>query len=494
MSNRASLKLVEDGKIAKGTYKVTTKKQRAGFRRFEAGQLHFGRAQYAQALVEFERALSKDPKNPALMFYVGACYCSMNENAKGLAILRKSLKLDPTISNHWWNYGSYLYFSGEIEEAKKAMRKTIEMMPGKINPLYNYCNIARPTPDDPVVQEIERRIAEGGMSKIDQSFAYYGLVASYEASKEHEKAFDYAIKGGDAYGVECNLDDENVERIVRANTHEALHRQPCGGDPSEAPVFILGMPRSGTTFTETVLSRHPEVFAAGELGGCRTAEILAMNWAGQNARLSNAFEHVRWIVPEVEEVAASYLMSQVDNLAAGQTYTRFVDKLPENVFRLGLISRMFPNARIIVIHRHPLDNCVSCLFQRFNDIQYSYTNRISTLATQYKAYQRVLAHWREVLPLQILELNYQSLVTDFEPQVRRLLEFLDLPWNDACLDPAGATRTVKTASARQVREGVNTKSVDRWRRYGDRVDPLIEALGGMEQVETWARFGLEDHG
>jgi hypothetical protein len=469
---------------------MQTKKQRQGFRHFEAGNKLFGQARFAEAAQHFERALARDPENPTLMFYLGACHCSMSDNRKGLSLLRRALAIDPTDANRWWNTGSFLYFAGEMEEAGRAMLRAIEMMPGQVNPLYNYVNIMRPTPDHPVVQRIREMIDTGRLEARGLSYAYYALATAHEAAKDYPAAFDWALKGGEAYGVQCNLDDRNVERIIRANTRAALTREPRGGDPSEAPVFIVGMPRSGTTFTETMLSRHPGVLAAGELSGARTAELLAISWASQNAAVSNAFEAVRVIPPQVEEVAASYLMAQVSNLSHGRPFARFIDKLPENVFRLGLISRMFPNARIIVIHRHPLDNCVSCLFQRFNDVQYSYTNTIPTLATQYRAFQRVLAHWREVLPLPMLELNYQQLVGDFEGQSRRIVDFLGLPWDDACLDTASSGRTVKTASARQIREGVNTKSIDRWKRYGPGIEPLIEALGGMDQIEEWAQAGM----
>lgn len=468
---------------------MQTRKQRQGFRHFEAGNKLFGQGRFAEAARHFERALAKDRDNPTLLFFLGACLCSMSENGKGLALLRRSLAAEPENGERWWNYGSFLYFAGHIEEAGRAMLRAIDLLPGRINPLYNYVNIMRPTPDHPVVQKIRALIDSGRLDRTELSFAYYALAQAHEAAKDHETALALALKGGEAYGVQCNLDAENVERIIRANTAAALRRVPCGGNPTEAPVFIVGMPRSGTTFTETMLSGHRDILACGELSGARIGELLAISWASQNADIANAFEAVRVIPPQVEEVAASHLLSQAANLAHGRSFARFTDKLPENVFRLGLIARFFPNARVIVIHRHPLDNCVSCLFQRFNDVQYSYTNTIPTLAAQYKAFQRVLAHWREVLPLPMLEVNYQQLVEDFENQSRRIVDFLGLPWDAACLDVAASGRTVKTASARQIREGVNTKSVGRWKRYGKVLEPLIEALGGMEQIEEWARAG-----
>jgi Sulfotransferase family len=451
---------------------------------FEGLQL-IEKRRFAEAEALLRRALKRDRRNADLMHYLGVALCQMSRNAEGLGFIRDGLKGRPGDPKRWWMYAAYAHFAGESRRAARAIARAAELMPEDNRLLYNYCNLVRPGLDDPIVALLHGRLASG-LSRKEQSYVHYGLAIVHDAAREYETAMDHALAGGAAYGVECNLDPGMVERIIRANTPAALNRAPCGGDPTEAPVFILGMPRSGTTLTEQILGAHPDLFAAGELPAGRTAELLAMSWAQQNLAINDVYEAVARIVPELEAVAAEYHLGLVRNLAPEARYLRFTDKLPENVFRLGLLGRMFPRARIILVRRHPLDTCTSCLMQRFTDVQYSYTNTIPTLAAQYLAYEKVMAHWRAVTPLRLLEVRYESLVAEPEPQIRRILGFLGLPWDPACLSPETQGRMVKTASARQVREGINARSIGRWKRYESRLGPLVAALGGLGQVEEWA--------
>lgn len=455
-------------------------------RNLALGLKHLEGQRFALAETEFRRALKKDPGNPDIEHLIGVAQCQMNRTAEGLARMRAALARTPRDPRRWWAYAVFAYYAGEREVAARAIRRAAELAPDDLVLLYNYCNLVRPAPSDPIVLRLEALRAGGTLCGEALSRVLYALSYVADAAGAHERAMDLALEAGALYGVTCNLDPHSVERILRANTPEALRRRPCGGDPTEAPVFILGMPRSGTTLTEQILGCHPDVFAAGELSGGRTAELLFMSWAQQNLRIGDVYEAVARVPPAVETVAAEHLMGLVRNLAPGRGFRRFTDKLPENVFRVGILGRMFPNARIVVLRRHPLDSCVSCLLNRFNDIQYSFTNTIPALAAQYIAYEKALAHWKRVSPLAIHELRYESLVAEPEPEIRRLLDFLGLPWDPACLAPERHARTVRTASAVQVREAINARAVGRWRRYASRLGPLIEALGGMERIEAWA--------
>lgn len=452
---------------------------RAGLKLLEQGR-------FAEADAALSRALKKHRRNPNVLQSLGMARFQTGRTEEGLRLMRKAIGLAPGDAPRWVAYGAYLHYAGRIGEASAAMLKAADMLPNAVIPLYNYCNFARPGLDHPVVERLRGLLEGGELTASGRSYVRYALAQVCEKNGLYEAAMDHALAGGREYGVECNLDLDGARRTIAANTPAALRRQPCGGDPTEAPVFILGMPRSGTTLTEQILSRHPDVLAAGELSGGRTVELLAMQWAAQNAPIANAHEAVAHIVPEVEEVAAAHHLEIVGNVAAGAAYRRFTDKLPENVFRLGLLGRIFPNARVVVVRRHPLDTCVSCLMKRFNDVQYSYTNSMETLGAQYQAYEAVLEHWREASPLRILELRYESLVADFEPNVRRLVDFLGLDWDPACLSPQDSARMVNTASAGQIREGVNDRSIAKWRRYESRLGPLVEALGGMDRIEAWA--------
>ncbi len=453
----------------------------------QAALAHLDARRYAEAAEVAGRGLKRDRRNADLLYVHGLALCNLGRTSEGLARLRDSLALTPGDGLRWWTYGGFLHFAGDDVAAQRATRRAAVLLPGEVVPLFNICMFGDVGEDDPVVAALHAHLADPALPEEQASFAWYALSRVADRAGRHGEAFDLALKGGAAYGVACGHSEAALAAILRANRPEVLGRSPCGGDPTEAPLFILGMPRSGTTLVESILARHPAVLPCSEMAAGREAELLAMHWAAQNTPIRDAWEAVAWIAPEVEAVAAAHHLGRAHSLAAGRPFARFTDKQPDNSFRLGLLSRMFPNARAIVIRRHPLDTCVSCLMHRFVGISYTYTNTVETLAAEYRAHEAVLAHWRAVRPLRMREIRYEDLVANPEGTTRAMVEFAGLPWDPACLDSRAGSRLVQTASAAQVREGINARSVGRWRRYADRLGPLIEALGGMAQIEAWDR-------
>jgi hypothetical protein len=266
-----------------------------------------------------------------------------------------------------------------------------------------------------------------------------------------------------------------MERIRAVFTPEMMHAMRDRGDPSPAPVFIIGMPRSGTTLIEQILAGHPLVFAAGESPELRVAVAgLETDHPGL------AFPE---IVPALTDDAlrrhgASYLNAVAP---PGREVGRFVDKMPGNFHFAGLIRLALPNARIIHVRRDPIDTCLSCFTQLFRVGQhYSYDPR--ELGRYYRAYETLMAHWHRVLPAGImLDVRYEDVVADVERESRRIVAHCGLDWDSACLDFHVARRPVRTASAVQVRQPVYATSVGRWRSYGDMLAPLIGALGATDE-------------
>jgi hypothetical protein len=236
------------------------------------------------------------------------------------------------------------------------------------------------------------------------------------------------------------------------------------GDPSPVPVFILGMPRSGTTLVEQMLASHPQVHGAGELSDF-TAAVAGLDGPdGVPADIGGA---------ELRRIGARYV-ARVRPLAPGAL--RITDKMPANFRFAGLIHLALPNARIIHLRRDPVDTCLSCFSILFGGDQ-PHTYDLGELGRYYRAYQRLMEHWRAVLPLGVmLEVQYEALVGDFEPQARRIVAHCGLEWDDACLDFYKTQRPVHTASAVQVRRPVYQTSVGRWRPPEDLLRPLLDAL------------------
>ncbi len=230
-------------------------------------------------------------------------------------------------------------------------------------------------------------------------------------------------------------------------------------------MLIVGMPRSGTTLVEQILASHPAVFGAGELPHLgRIATAGTAPYLDFMATLDRA---------ESRRLAARYL-DRLHDFSAD--VRRVTDKMPDNYLLLGMVAVLLPRARVIDCRRDPLDTCLSCYFQHFSR-GHDFTNSLADLAAYYLAYRRLMAHWREVLPLPILELRYENVIADLEGEARRLVEFCGLEWDEACLAFHENARPVHTASNVQVRQRLFTTSVERWRRYECHLGPLLDALG-----------------
>jgi tetratricopeptide (TPR) repeat protein len=286
---------------------------------------------------------------------------------------------------------------------------------------------------------------------------YYDDIAEYDRAFDHHRAANELTKRfGRSYdGPRLT---SLVERIIAWCDAVAARRGRLEGSDSERPVFILGMPRSGTTLAEQILASHPGVFGAGEVRFW-DAPFTGLEQALQRDQLEQL----------LAEVAQQYLGRVAEQAGAA---LRITDKLPANFLYAGVIHRIFPRARIIHLQRHPLDTCLSVYFQNFFNAG-PYANDLTDLAHYYGVYGRIMSHWRGVLPSQsLLEVPYEELVKDTEGWTRRMLEFIGLPWDPRCLDFQRTERVVMTASKWQVRQKVTTTSVGRWRNYEKHLGPL----------------------
>jgi hypothetical protein len=262
------------------------------------------------------------------------------------------------------------------------------------------------------------------------------------------------------------------KNIEAKYTPELFAAKSGSGDTSWSPIFIVGMPRSGTTLLEQVLASHSKVFGAGELETFKEA----INECVESQRILPAYPLL------VDFLSPEHI------LRIGQTYTtqaralapeapHIVDKMPLNFMFVGLIHLALPNARIIHMRRDPIDTCLSCFSHQFgNGLEWSY--ELGELGRYYRQYEALMAHWRRVLPQgAMLEVQYEELVADFEPQARRILEYCGLDWDERCLAFHKTQRPVRTASAAQVRQPIYGTSVSRWRPYRQMLQPLLEQLG-----------------
>ncbi len=298
---------------------------------------------------------------------------------------------------------------------------------------------------------------------------------AYDRAGRAGEAFEAWTRGNEPYSKAWNPDEHSrlTDSIIQAFSGELMSGNHRSGRTDQRPVFIMGMFRSGTTLLEQIISMHPDVHAAGE-----RAEMLEIAGALQSATGS---EHdyplcIRESTVEVLDAAADeYLTGLTDGVGDAAVIT---DKLPLNFLNIGLISLILPGARIIHCNRDPLDTCLSCYGNSFSS-RMSFTANLEHLGRAYADYARIMDHWRTVDIVPMHELDYESLATDPEIEIRRVLEFLELPWNDACMEFHRSTRIAQTLSRDQVRQPMYTRSIRRSRAYWSQMEPVRRLLGDL---------------
>jgi Sulfotransferase family len=263
------------------------------------------------------------------------------------------------------------------------------------------------------------------------------------------------------------------DRIEATFTPALIRAKSGGGDQTKTPIFVIGMPRSGTTLVEQILASHPAVHGAGELKTLNDVVHSVRDAAG------NALPYPE-SVPALDgaalrQIGRHYLAEVMKLAPAGK---RVTDKMPSNYYLVGLIHLALPNAKIVHCMRDPIDTCVSCFSKLFTGEQV-HTYDLVELGRYYRRYERLMAHWRRVLPKgRILDMCYEDVVADLEAQARRLIDHCELPWDDRCLDFHKTDRPVRTASATQVRRPIYNSAIGRWRVYQEELKPLLAALSG----------------
>ncbi|HTN93507.1 MAG TPA: sulfotransferase, partial [Gallionella sp.] len=307
---------------------------------------------------------------------------------------------------------------------------------------------------------------------------HFALGKCYDDTGDYAKAFPHFMAGCKMKRAKLAYDPANAERqfagLMEIFDRAALERLRGAGDPSALPVFVLGMPRSGTTLTEQIIASHPDVHGAGELHDLlRIAErnIAGMTTAipfPDNLRALDRQTLAAW--------GAEYAAGLKQRAPEAE---RITDKMPANYFAVGLIHLMLPNAKIIHVNRNPVDTCLSCYTRLFNRKQ-EHTYDLAELGRYYVQYARLMQHWRNVLPAgAFLDVKYEDIVADQEAQARKLIAYCGLEWNEACLDFHNTKRSIRTASVTQVRQPIYTSSVERWRHYEEFLGPLLDALGDL---------------
>lgn len=448
------------------------------FYRNYLGYCHLQNAEMIKAIVNLEKAVAAQPDFIAARLNLAEAYNWAGRNDDALALSQKTLQMrpgDPRIKHSIATSFSNL---GRMDEAAATYRDVIALEPRYYESYEGLATAYKFGKDEPELKAIESYLTEQNLPTKDRESLHYAAGKIYNDLKDYDQAFKHynAAKTITGAGYKIARYITFVDQAEHAYTKEFLASWYGKGHKSDRPVFIVGMPRSGTTLTEQVLSSHPKVYGAGERNDMQRISTALINRLGGTLEHGPKFDDLK--AHDLKAAAESYLEMLRRHSATAE---RVTDKMPHNYESLGLISMYFPNARIVHCVRDPIDTCVSCFMQHFHSA-HGYNAGLESLGLYYRQYVRLMDHWKKVLPIPILDVRYEDMIADQEGMARRLIDFVGLPWDDACLRFYENERAVTTPSRWQVRQPIYGSSVKRWKNYEQHLQPLIEALGDLADV------------
>ena len=427
-----------------------------------------------EAIAQYERVIAASPSHAEAHASLGNTVHRLGRSHEAIGHFRRALAAAPSDPGIYSSLGGALVALGRSTEASEAFEKAIALAPRKAGFFWNLASVRRFSGDDPyfaAMQQLAEHIdALDGEEQIDLHFA---LGKAFADVGDHKRSFEHLLRGNALKRQQLTYDEEKalqrLERIRRVFTAEMLRSKTGLGDPSSTPIFIIGMPRSGTTLIEQIIASHPKAFGAGEL---REMANLAGRISGADAATFPEAVHAL-SGEDLRGIGEQYVRA-VTPLAPGAE--RITDKMPGNFSLVGLIHLALPNACIIHACRDARDTAFSCFSLLFSGTL-EFTYDLAELGRYYRAYLKLMAHWREVLPEGImLEVQYEDVVHDLESQARRIIAHCGLEWDDACLSFYETERSVRTASATQVRQPIYQSSIGRWRLHEEELQPLLREL------------------
>ncbi len=406
---------------------------------------------------------------------LGNLHSLCRDQLRAESCFRKAVELEPGRGHYWANLALALQANGDLGGAEGAFDRAIELAPEDYEAWLHRSRLRKQSLDRNHVSELEAQLTEGEKIWRAEMALRYALAKEYEDLEDYPRAFDQLQYGSRLRRSHMQHDNGAdlavMEAIIRKFSADYLASHARGCDSGE-PIFIVGLPRTGTTLVERILGSHSEVFAAGELNNfaeCLSRQVARLPSDGSTSR------------QEFVEASAA-----VDYNALGQNYVestrpytgdtpRFVDKLPLNFLYCGLILRALPNAKIIHLTRDPMDTCFAVYKTLFKQA-YPFSYDLEELGQYYLAYRKLMLHWHSALPGRILDVNYEELTGNLEQECRRIFSYCGLEWENACLEFHTNTAPSMTASLAQVRQPVYRSSVGRWKHYREELKPLEAML------------------
>jgi tetratricopeptide (TPR) repeat protein len=456
-------------------------------RQFPAAWLNLAEAlrvltQYEDAEQACREALALERDNPLAWMELGTTLSFLGRTAEALDALDRALALDPELADLHHEKGLVLSEEGRFDEAGACLRHALVLDRDSTQIYVKLSALRKFTAGDPLIEEVEERLARESADKTTAINLNFTLGKLYTDSGEPERAFRHYLEANRLFRTRLNYSPADqqtyIQSILQHLDGDYLRRHRGAGLDTDGPVFIVGMPRSGTSLVEQILAGHPDMHGGGEL------KLL-------HARLRRRLGHHAATHPlerlvELDDAALTELgeSTWAAMHALAPEAKHITDKMPPNFMIVGFLHTLFPRAKIIHCRRSPLDTCVSCFTKIFHEGQ-DYTYDLTELGEFYRLYTQTMAHWRTLLPAGVmLEIQYEEVVDNLEAAARKLVAHCNLPWDPACLNFHTTARPVRTASFYQVRQPIYRSSVGAWRKFDRFLGPLKAALGELATEDT----------
>ena len=428
------------------------------------------------ALTQIEQLLASEPEKPALLTLKATILAKMGDYQQALPIYEFLLSNFPPQANISLSHGHALKTIGQQESAISAYRQTINLRPGFGDAYWSLANLKTFRFEETDIIKMREEIAKPDCSLEDYFHLCFALGKALENREMYDEAFQYYKKGNDTKQKQENYDPEHLKDVLQRNktvcTQSFLSMAESGCQAPD-PIFIVGLPRSGSTLLEQILASHSQVDGTKEL-----PNILSLvRRLGGKRKKDDLSAYPDILTDLTAEQLEKYGQEYIDGTRIQrESAPYFIDKMPNNFAHVGLIHLILPNAKIIDARRHPMASCFSGYTQLFARGQ-AFTYGLSNIGHYYRDYVEIMDHWDEVLPDKVLLMQYEEVVADIETQVRRMLDYCDLPFEENCLQFHETRRAVRTASSEQVRQPLYSDALEHWRNYESQLDELKEALG-----------------
>ena len=437
---------------------------------------------FDEAVVAYGRALALNPNLAEVHNNLGAVLREQGHFDQGTAHLQRALALKPDYAIAHWNLGGAAKDDGRFDEARAHFDRALALDPLLAEAHWSRAMLKSFQPGDPELDTLEALAVDRRLTAGQRLYIEFALSKAWDDVGQYDRAFAHALEGSALRrkGVEH---DEAATRALFQTTAQVfdaarLERFADAGDPSAVPIFIVGLPRSGSTLVEQILVSHPLVHGGGEQIDLGAVVERLLSSAGRQAPYPDSMAQLGR--DDLQQLGKAYL-AELPPLGPGKT--RMTDKRLGNFRLIGLIRLILPQAKIIHVVRDPVDTCLSCFMHLFTPIQ-TFAYDLPELGRYYRQYSELMQHWRKVLPAgAMLEVRYEAVVDDLEGEVRRMLDYCGIAWDPACLSFHKTDRPVRTISNVQVRRPLYRTALGRWRRYQAHLGPLLAELGDLAGSE-----------